>query len=62
MPAAAHSNNRQGVRHPLVAHLLAVATRASEFARFFDAAELAHAAGLYHDLGKFHPEGFIRLT
>jgi CRISPR-associated endonuclease/helicase Cas3 len=56
MDAAAHSRNARGVRHGLADHLRAVAGRAAEFAHVFGAAELAHAAGLYHDLGKFHPD------
>lgn len=56
MAAAAHSANGVGERHALVDHLRCVAERAAEFARLFGAADLAYAAGLYHDLGKFHPD------
>ncbi len=40
---------------PLDAHLLAVGRRAGRFAQAFDAAALARAAGLLHDLGKAKP-------
>lgn len=56
MAASAHSKNQRGTRHSLVAHLRAVAEMAEGFARVFGGADLAHAAGLYHDLGKFHPD------
>ena len=51
----AHSENRQGIRHDLVNHLRSVAELASQFARKFDAADFGYWAGLWHDLGKFHP-------
>jgi len=54
--AYAHSRNQHGDRHDLVDHLQGVATLAAQFAAHFDAAELAHYLGLWHDLGKFHPE------
>lgn len=53
--AYAHSRNQHGDRHNLVDHLQGVATLAAQFAAHFDAAELAHYLGLWHDLGKFHP-------
>jgi CRISPR-associated endonuclease/helicase Cas3 len=56
MAAAAHSANHLGVRHDLVEHLHGVADRAEAFAHAFGAGDLARAAGLYHDLGKFHPD------
>jgi CRISPR-associated endonuclease/helicase Cas3 len=56
MAAAAHSANQLGERHDLVEHLRGVAERAHVFARAFGGGDLAHSAGLYHDLGKFHPE------
>lgn len=56
MLAAAHSKNNAGLRHDLIAHLRAVAELAEEFARPFGGDLIAHAAGLYHDLGKFHPD------
>lgn len=51
----AHSANRQGERHDLVAHLEGVANKAAVFARSFGASELAYYSGLWHDLGKFNP-------
>lgn len=56
MPAAAHSRNNAGLRHDLIAHLGEVARRAADFARPFGGDEIAYAAGLCHDLGKFHPD------
>jgi CRISPR-associated endonuclease/helicase Cas3 len=56
MPAIAHSRNDAGVRHVLTDHLTAVAALAAEFAAPLAAAELAYALGLWHDLGKFHPD------
>lgn len=41
---------------PLEDHLTAVAAQASEFAQALGAAEWARLAGLWHDLGKYHPE------
>ncbi len=52
----AHTANRQGQRQGLADHLEAVATLAQEFAQPFGAAELAYALGMWHDLGKFHPD------
>jgi CRISPR-associated endonuclease/helicase Cas3 len=54
--ASAHSRNQAGQRHDLVQHLRGVADRAEAFADAFGGGDLARAAGLYHDLGKFHPE------
>jgi CRISPR-associated endonuclease/helicase Cas3 len=54
--AYAHSKNEAGERHGLVEHLTAVAERARAFADPFGAGDLAHWAGLWHDLGKFHPD------
>ena len=62
MAAAAHSKNHLGVRHDLVDHLHGVADRAEAFARAFGGGDLARAAGLYHDLGKFHPDFQAYLT
>ncbi|MBF6598902.1 MAG: CRISPR-associated endonuclease Cas3'' [Dehalococcoidia bacterium] len=56
MDASAHSRNEAQQRHPLVAHLRDVGELAAEFAVVLGAAELARAAGIYHDLGKFHPD------
>ena len=54
--AYAHSENSAGNRHDLVEHLLSVATKAREHADKFGAGDLAYWAGLWHDLGKFHPD------
>lgn len=54
--AIAHSRNAQGARHDLVQHLTEVAESAGEFGAKFGAGELARVAGLWHDLGKFHPD------
>ncbi len=56
MVAFAHSANSKGQRHDLVAHLRAVAQLATEFGAAFGAGQIAHLAGLWHDLGKFHPD------
>jgi hypothetical protein len=42
--------------HSLEEHAREVARRAAEFAALFDSAPWARAAGLWHDLGKYHPE------
>jgi len=55
-PLLAHSANVSGQRHALVAHLCQVATLASSYAASFGMSELAYALGLYHDLGKAHPD------
>jgi CRISPR-associated endonuclease/helicase Cas3 len=52
----AHSRNAQGQRQELVAHLRAVAALARQFADPFGGGEVAERAGLWHDLGKFHPD------
>ena len=52
----AHSKNERGERHDLVEHLTRVAAMAKEFAEPFGGGEMAHWAGLWHDLGKFHPD------
>jgi CRISPR-associated endonuclease/helicase Cas3 len=52
----AHSHNDSGVGHELVEHLKAVAEMAREVAGKFGAGDLAYWAGLWHDLGKFHPD------
>jgi CRISPR-associated endonuclease/helicase Cas3 len=52
----AHSPNSHGVPHDLVEHLQGVAQQAKRFAEKFDAGDLAYWAGLWHDLGKFHPD------
>ena len=52
----AHSRNNQGQRHELVTHVREVARLAAGFADAFGAADLARWLGLWHDLGKFHPD------
>lgn len=52
----AHSENETGIKHDLVIHLKRVAELASLFSAKFGAAEFAYWAGLWHDLGKFHPD------
>ncbi len=52
----AHSRNDRGEWQGLVDHLNAVAEGAARFAARFGASELARWAGLWHDLGKFHPD------
>lgn len=56
MAVSAHSLNQRGERRDLVEHVRGVATQAEAVAREFGGGDLARAAGLYHDLGKFHPE------
>ena len=52
----AHSSNNDGHLHDLVEHLTCVAKMAAEFAGKFGAADFGYWAGLWHDLGKFHPD------
>jgi CRISPR-associated endonuclease/helicase Cas3 len=52
----AHSANASGQVHDLADHLRAVAHLAASFADKFGARDLGHFAGLWHDLGKFHPD------
>lgn len=54
--AYAHSRNQQGNRHLLLDHLITVAQTTQGFAEAFGAAELGWWVGLWHDLGKYHPE------
>lgn len=54
--AYAHTRNHAGNRHDLTSHLLAVANLAHAFAAKFGAGDLAYLAGMWHDLGKFHPD------
>ncbi len=54
--AFAHSENYRGVRHDLATHLQEVAKLASKCGGEFEAEELGHWVGLWHDLGKFHPD------
>ena len=51
----AHSLNSAGQPHDLIEHLKSVAERAAEYAGKFGAADFGYWAGLWHDLGKFHP-------
>jgi CRISPR-associated endonuclease/helicase Cas3 len=52
----AHSENNRGQRHGLVDHLQSVANKARRFAEKFGAGDLGYWSGLWHDLGKFHPD------
>jgi len=52
----AHTPNDHGEWHALAEHIRAVAHLACEFATHFGAGALAYAAGLLHDVGKYHPE------
>ena len=54
--AYAHSANAARQRHDLVEHLRSVAALAAGFVRRFGAGDAAYYAGLWHDLGKFHPD------
>jgi CRISPR-associated endonuclease/helicase Cas3 len=52
----AHSPNEAGRWHDLREHLESVGDRAQRFAAKFGAGEWAALAGLWHDLGKYHPD------
>ncbi|WP_258360151.1 CRISPR-associated helicase Cas3' [Moorella sulfitireducens (nom. illeg.)] len=52
----AHSANIKGQQHQLKEHLLSVARLARDFAKNLGAPCPGYYAGLWHDLGKFHPE------
>jgi CRISPR-associated endonuclease/helicase Cas3 len=54
--AFAHSANTHGVKHDLATHLEEVAKLVSKYAGKFEAEELGYCVGLWHDLGKFHPD------
>lgn len=54
--AYAHSKNTADKRHDLVEHLASVAGQARDFAAPFGGGDLAYWAGMWHDLGKFHPD------
>lgn len=55
--AAAHINpNNKTDIHFLDAHLKCVAQKAAEFSKSFGCEDWAYIAGLWHDLGKYHPE------
>ncbi|MDI3338967.1 MAG: CRISPR-associated helicase Cas3' [Sphaerobacter sp.] len=55
-PPFAHSRNVVGERQPLVDHVRGVASLAAAFAAPYAGDQLAYWAGLWHDLGKFHPQ------
>jgi CRISPR-associated endonuclease/helicase Cas3 len=59
----AHTLKDRGVEtwELLIPHLLETAERASGFASAFGCAELAYAAGLLHDLGKYQRDFQLRL-
>jgi hypothetical protein len=52
----AHSPNGLGRWHGLAEHLEAVSSRAHKFGEKFGVADWAALAGLWHDLGKYHPD------
>ena len=54
--AFGHSKNASGIRHDLVDHLRGVAKLAEEFAKDLGRPKVAYYVGLWHDLGKFHPD------
>lgn len=54
--AFAHTKNPFGKKHDLIEHLKEVAELARKFAGKFNASDLGYWVGLWHDLGKFHPE------
>ncbi|HBT96508.1 MAG TPA: CRISPR-associated endonuclease Cas3'' [Desulfobulbaceae bacterium] len=60
----AHSTDRldRSDWQPLRNHLYSVAKLAAEFAELFNAAGLAHIAGLLHDLGKYTEEVQCRIA
>jgi CRISPR-associated endonuclease/helicase Cas3 len=52
----AHSKNSLGEMHDLQEHLTKVAELAKIFASKFGAGEFGYWAGIWHDLGKLHPD------
>jgi CRISPR-associated endonuclease/helicase Cas3 len=54
--AVAHSPNEAGRWHGLSEHLEAVSHRARAFGEKLGVSQWAALAGLWHDLGKFHPD------
>lgn len=56
MELAAHTPNAGGAWHGLAAHLQAVAERARSFAEPLGAPEMGYLLGLWHDVGKAHPQ------
>jgi CRISPR-associated endonuclease/helicase Cas3 len=55
-PWAHTPSEETGQWHKLEEHLRSVAETAKSFAQPFGAGDLAYWAGLWHDLGKFHPD------
>ena len=53
--AVAHTHSENKNDHSLVEHLQDVAERAAGFADAFGSGDWAYLAGLWHDLGKYHP-------
>lgn len=53
--AAKDANGAWRDPHDLAEHLIGVAALAANHARVFGAADWAHVAGLWHDLGKYRP-------
>jgi len=60
-PPAAHTPNDQGKWHDLEKHLKDVAELSRKFADKFGANKAGYLAGLWHDVGKYHPEFQIYL-
>lgn len=54
--AFAHSKNSRGEMHDLQQHLTKVAELAETFASKFGAGQFGYWAGIWHDLGKLHPD------
>lgn len=52
----AHSANGAGVRHLLSDHLRSVAALAERFSGLFGGEDISFLAGLWHDVGKAHPQ------
>ena len=55
-PAAHTPANGSDKWHGLNEHLSKVASKAKDYATKFQAGELGHYAGLWHDLGKYNPQ------
>jgi len=52
----AHSANEEGERHLLYEHLQQVAAQTATYAECLGVPELGRCLGLWHDVGKIHPE------
>ena len=52
----AYSKNTAGTRNELSDHLRSMAQLAEEFAKNLGNPKTAYYVGLWHDLGKFHPD------